>query len=83
MKSLLYAFVGILKGLVRLSKVDVGSRSVGVEDMIIGITFNSLGEVLDGSLPILVLESLIPFGLECNLLDHGHDCNPLVSVINF
>ena len=57
------AFFGIFEGLIMLSTVEVGSRPIGVEDVVVGVVLDGLAEHFDGLPPVLLLEGGVALGL--------------------
>ena len=47
-----------------LAVVEVGSRSIGEEDVIVGVALDGFGEVPDSFFPLLLLEGRVAQGLE-------------------
>lgn len=62
----------VVEGFLVLFVVEVGARSVGVVDMIVGVELDGLSEELDCFLVSMGLEGLISFVFEFDCLLFGH-----------
>ena len=61
-----------MKGLFVLFVIEVGSRSVGIEDVVVRVELNGFGEMFDGFRVPVCFEGFVAFvfKLKCLLVAH-------------